>query len=88
MKSYLCYELANYPMSLFDENGMRKETKSVFYDNFDTVKAPNTNENLSYVVDGGYILHRVIWKQNSTVKEIIKIYLEYLQKNYDKAVIV
>ncbi|KYN50606.1 hypothetical protein ALC57_11709 [Trachymyrmex cornetzi] len=36
LKNFFQYELAPYPLSIFDENGMRKNVKSDFYDTFTT----------------------------------------------------
>lgn len=46
LENYLKYELAPYPLSLFDELGTRKSTKSALYDlfelvNFDVPKGKN-----------------------------------------------
>ena len=46
MKKYLQYELAPFPLSLFDENGMRKTSKSSFYHNFECLpQRPVINAN-------------------------------------------
>lgn len=69
MKKYLQYELALFPLSLFDENGMRKTAKSSIYDNFECLSQPSMlNENDIYVIDGGSLLHRVVWQRNILIK--------------------
>ena len=37
MREYLKSELAPFPLALFDEGGMQKTQKSVFYTNFKTI---------------------------------------------------
>jgi len=67
-------------MSLFDESGMRRTAKAVFYENFEILNppTPSLDDQQVYVIDGGYLLHRVIWQNNKTLKEIIQIYVQYL----------
>ena len=45
-------ELAPFPLALFDEGGMRKTQKFVFYTNFESIKGMPSLENLVYVIDG------------------------------------
>ena len=88
MKNYLQYELAPFPLSLFDENGMRKTAKSSFYENFECLSPiPQINANDIYVLDGGSLLHRVVWQRNILVKEIINKYVRYVEQQYKKAII-
>lgn len=82
METYLQHELAPFPLSLFTENGFRKNVKSQLYDEFTSTNAPTHSNNVVHVVDGGFLLHKVIWQKNNTVEEIINKYLYYVQKNY------
>ncbi|GBN19394.1 hypothetical protein AVEN_17259-1 [Araneus ventricosus] len=60
LKNYSNFELAPYPSSLFDEQRiMRKSRISVYYDLFYPVNTPSNIENALYVIDGGFLLHRV-----------------------------
>ena len=89
MKIYLQHELAPFPLFLFDENGMRKTQKSNFYDNFACLsQAPVISANNAvYVLDGGSLLHRVVWQRNELMKDIIDKYVQYVHQ-YKKALIV
>ena len=49
MKKYLQYELAPFPLSLFDKNGMRKTSKSSFYDNFECLPQPPVINAIEYL---------------------------------------
>ena len=65
LKEFLQYELAPFPLSLFDELGMRKNVKSQLYSIFTSSSiALNIMHNVKYVIDGGMLLHRVPWKIN------------------------
>jgi hypothetical protein len=83
MKKFLAYELAPYPLPLFDEGGMRKTRKSVFY-NLNSIPQIPPSNNVIYVVDGGFLLHRVIWHINNSVDDILKQYVAYVLKHYSK----
>lgn len=61
LQHILGFELAPYPMSLFDENGMRKNKKSVLYDFFQPVTDNPVFVNPTYIIDGGYLLHKFRW---------------------------
>lgn len=63
MKKYLDYELAPFPLSLFMENGLRKNVKSQLYDEFRVIDAPPIFDNTIHVVDGGFLLHKVVWQK-------------------------
>jgi hypothetical protein len=60
LQEYLQYELAPYPMSLFSEEGMRKGTKSSLYKVFSPVSYNIEGTSRIHIVDGGYLLHRVV----------------------------
>ncbi|GBL94407.1 hypothetical protein AVEN_7378-1 [Araneus ventricosus] len=63
LKNYFNFGLASYPLSLFYEQGMvRKSRKSVYYDLFNPMNTPSNIENVLYVIDGGFLLHRVAWE--------------------------
>lgn len=62
--NYLEYELAPYPLSLFNETGMRKTKKSALYNILEESRDRVNFIDCRHVIDGGYLLHRVIWHQN------------------------
>lgn len=85
LQQYLLYELAPYPLSLFDEAGMRTGTKSAFYDAFDSVDPLQLQLGALpyYVLDGGFLLHKVKWDKHMTIEQICQRYVSYLQKYYE-----
>ena len=54
------------------------------------IKKDTTSDtsNINYVVDGGYLLHRVVWDKASAYKEIIHLYQKYVNAHYGKCTIV
>ncbi|CAG9764574.1 unnamed protein product [Ceutorhynchus assimilis] len=83
LKNYFTYELAPYPPSLFDEQGMmRKSRKSVFYDLFNPVETPSNLGSALYVIDGGFLLHRVPWELRERFSSILNKYVEYVKKYF------
>ncbi|CAG9772311.1 unnamed protein product [Ceutorhynchus assimilis] len=83
LKNYFTYELAPYPPSLFDEQGMmRKSRKSVFYDLFNPVETPSNIGSALYVIDGGFLLHRVPWELRERFSSILNKYVEYVKKYF------
>lgn len=83
IKEFFSYELSPYPMSLFTEEGMRKGTKSSLYTAFTPIEKDEIQgKNHFVVVDGGHLLHKVVWPSNATFKTIIATYIKYLQSHY------
>lgn len=90
LKRYFKFELAPYPLSLFTEDGMRKGTKSSLFKAFSPVTLPLEPDNdILHVIDGGCLLHRVVWHRNDSYKQICINYIQYVQRHYGhKAVVV
>jgi len=82
LKSILNYELAPYPLALFNEFGMRKTSKSALYKIFPLHENNQDIKNTQNVIDGGFILHRVKWVSGSTISDLCKLYITYIKKHY------
>lgn len=87
LKSYFQYELASKPLSIFDDVSMRKGTKSSILNLFQETRAKVPN-NLKNVVDGGYLLHVVVWPKPATYETILNLYCDYVVKHFGKNCIV
>uniref|UniRef100_A0A1B6EQB8 Uncharacterized protein n=1 Tax=Cuerna arida TaxID=1464854 RepID=A0A1B6EQB8_9HEMI len=83
LENFLSYELAPYPLSLFNENGMRKGTKSALYKAFQASDQSLDLKNSIVVVDGGFLLHRVVWGKGISFSNICNKYVNYVIANYD-----
>ena len=84
MEQFMSYELAPQPPSLFHGGVMRKPTKSALgtlLKSYAPVHA-NIPNNCQFVIDGGHLLHSVIWPQSSTYKGICQCYITYILKHY------
>lgn len=79
---YMQYELAPFPLALFDETGMRKTKKASLYDIFEIAKDKLVFDNYHIVIDGGFLLHKVIWPTGSTASSICQNYVNYISKHY------
>lgn len=82
LESYFQYELAPYPLSLFDEKGMRETQKSALYDAFVPIESQLDSENTLYVIDGGFLLHKIFWHQRESYSAILDKYVEYVKRHY------
>ncbi|KYN23146.1 hypothetical protein ALC57_04450 [Trachymyrmex cornetzi] len=81
LEKFFEYKLAPYPLSLFDAMGMRKTMKSAFYNCFEYVNIEIDNTNAIYIIDGGYLLHRVVWDRDETFHIIFEKYVQYVQRH-------
>ncbi|KAL4718517.1 hypothetical protein ACJJTC_010356 [Scirpophaga incertulas] len=82
LEQFFAYELAPYPLSLFDAVGMRKTMKSALYNCFDCLNFEIDNANAIYIIDGGYLLHHVVWNRDETFHVIFEKYVQYIQRHF------
>ena len=61
---------------------MGKTQKSAIYDCFQSVNAEVDTTNATYIIDGGYLLHHVVWDRVETVFE------KYVQYHYGHKVMI
>ncbi|GBM19781.1 hypothetical protein AVEN_208654-1 [Araneus ventricosus] len=82
-KMFFTFELSPFPLSLFNEEGLRKGAKLSLFSTFTPTKIDAAQgKNNFVVVDGGYLLYKVVWQQNMNFGDIPKSYLTYLQTHY------
>lgn len=81
IETFFEYELTPYPLSLFVAAEMRKTTKSAIYNFFQSVNSEVDRTNATYIIDGGYLLHHVVWNREETfsvsVRTLSQDYLNY-----------
>ena len=82
LKEYLKYELAPFPLALFDESGMPKTQKSALYNTFDECEMSLKDNYFYYVVDGGMLLHQVKWHFKEKFITLCDQYIRYIIRNY------
>ncbi|CAG9760486.1 unnamed protein product [Ceutorhynchus assimilis] len=78
LEGYHQYGLSPYPTSLLDDNGMRKTTKATLYDSMTPIDI-ELERNVTYIIDGGFLLHRVVWSKDDTFSVVMDKYVRYLQ---------
>lgn len=61
---------------------MRKGTKSSLHKVFTPVPSDTEFGSSSYVIDDGYLLHRVVWHRNEWFASICTNYVQYVQTHY------
>lgn len=86
LKAYFHYELATVPPSLFDsELLLRKGNKSSLVNAFKSEKDNfHLPSNTHYVLDGGNLLHCVVWPKPTTFGHILDSYTNYVESHYGK----
>ena len=80
MKDAFSYELAHYPMSLFNDFGFMRESQkhelgNHIYSEYLLLHAKPDFQSGEFVLDGGLLLHKVLWKEGFTYEDIIEDYL-------------
>ncbi|GBM91281.1 hypothetical protein AVEN_7715-1 [Araneus ventricosus] len=89
LKMFSTFKQSPFPLSLFNEEGMRMGTKSSLFSAFTPTKIDAVQgKNNFVVVDGGHLLHKVVWQRNMNFGDIAKSYLTYLQTHYGSNVAV
>ena len=88
LEKFLTYELAPFPLSLFNDEGMRKCVKSSMYKAFKVHSGDINFGDTMYVIDGGHLLHRVIWHRGESFSSICNNYVTYVRSKYKSNVII
>ena len=84
LKRYLQYELAPYTLAFFDDNGMRKTTKSSLYKIFPETETSYYKNNALHVVDGGFLLRKIPWEQGENYGVVCRQYVSYVERHFDR----
>lgn len=75
-------------MALFDDLGMRKTKKSAIFD-FCEINTDELNTTGgTYIIDGGFLIHRVVWPKESTYKTISDTYVNYVHRHFGSNVVI
>ena len=84
METYLAYELAPQPTSLFHDGLMRKTAKSVLglLLKSKVTSESKFQENSRFVIDGGYLLRSVAWLPDATYSKVCECYVSYVRNNF------
>ena len=86
------FELCSFPPALFESKYMpRQQGKSQLADELWSGMPKGMSLPLGevqYVLDGGALLHRVVWNRGLTYDEICKQYVSYVKKHYGKPTVV
>lgn len=83
LQQYLQYKLVPFPLSHFPELGMRKGTKSLLYKAFIPLTSDTQFGSSVHILDGGFLLHKVVWQCNELYFTAISTYyIIYVTKHY------
>ena len=92
LKEVFQYELCSYPPALFEsQHAMLKADKAALANNIWKalpMKDPELPAQVTYVLDGGSLLHRVPWDAGKTWAAICNSYTRYVHNKYGCAYIV
>ena len=85
------HEMTNYPVSMFKDYFMRHAEKSELA-NILIEKKPNfvneADSELITIVDGGWLLNKVMWSKNTTFEQVADQYKKYVYNHFGIASIV
>ncbi|GBN98026.1 hypothetical protein AVEN_161106-1 [Araneus ventricosus] len=86
----LFIELFIISVILFLSGVLRNTKKSTLYNIFDTVpeRPVGNTDNLYFVLDGGFLIHPVVWPKQGTFDDVYTIYMSYIKKHYGDEVTV
>ena len=89
MKACFSYELTPCPMSLFKDALMGKPDKpSLFKHVVKDLCDEILPSSVQYVIDGGYLLHKVRWNSPTDMRTILALFLGYVCRFGEDAVVV
>lgn len=82
LKTYITFELVPNPLTLFEDEEMRKTKKTAFYDLFPEVMINVNKQKFSYVINKEMLLHRCKWQLDENFGTICECYVRYVHNNY------
>ena len=85
LATYLKYELAPWPPSLFDDISLRRPSKAALASLLLSLLPPGSADlpqDPVYVIDGGHLLHSVVWPCPATYAEICQTYVSHVLTHY------
>ena len=92
LQDLMRYELCGYPAALFESKDVQKVAdKSSLADAIWAIlpsDPPDPPGDVQYVLDGGALLHRIIWPRGETYENICALYAEYVHNKYGQPTIV
>ena len=92
MKENLTHKFSKHPPSLFEGSGfMRKNAKSALANALKAHVEPlcaTDFQNPLYFIDGGDMLHTMVWPKDSTYQDVINKYVAYVLNSYGREAIV
>ena len=92
-QSFFKFEMCSFPPALFDSSLLpRQANKPALADTIWAISKTNQTAgptgNVHFVLDGGALLHRVLWPRNITYDAICSLYVQYVERRYGKATVV
>ena len=88
LETAFTYELYTFPPALIESDGLLREANKLQIANSiwssigpDVASLPDS---VSYVLDGGSLLHRISWAKGQTYNEICDSYVDYVIKRYEE----
>ncbi|KAK6168833.1 hypothetical protein SNE40_020007 [Patella caerulea] len=81
-RAFFRYEMCSVPTSLFKDNCMLKTQKSALAAKLLVERDIDQLQTDFFVIDGGWLLHRITWKRNVTFNEILCQYSEFVRQRF------
>jgi hypothetical protein len=85
LELYFKYELTTVPTAMFSDGGLRKTNKSMLAKQLrknTSAVLDQPSGPLHHVIDGGSLLHRVVWIPSGTFFDVVQQYIEYIRRHY------
>lgn len=87
------FELSTFPSSIFETSGLlRVAQKPALADGIwamgDCSGTIPNDEDVKFVIDGGWLLHQIPWSKGSPFSEICQKYIDYIVKEFTSATVV
>jgi len=88
IEPFFRYELTATPTALFTDTSMRKCVKSVLAKELKKHVSTDTVVSIpkTFVVDGGWLLHKVKWHQIGTYADVVHQYVQYIKSRFGSGV--
>ena len=87
LETAFAYELCTFPPALMESDGLLREAnKPQIANSIWSSIGPDASlpDSVSYVLDGGSLLHRISWAKGQAYSEICDSYVDYVIKCYEE----
>ena len=92
LQNAFAFELSNVPASLFDSTGLPRRPNKAALANYIWSTREQVDlelpDQVSFVIDGGSLLHRLAWPRGATYNQLMEMYISFINHTCKRGIVV